>query len=133
MPQLELPIRASPSPAAAAINSAFESQGEQEHTDMFPASVYRSSRRASSRRPERTATFQHNDDLMGPIVGHLARPTTPSRGTSGLGLRDYSPMAASFAGISRKQARSESIGLDEKRLSQRTSLELAAQMFDGPA
>jgi len=127
-----------PSPAAAAMNSAFGSQDEDDCADLFPARLYRTPTRSSTRatsiaQPERTASFQNNEVLLGPIVGRLARPNLPTRGTSGLGLRDYSPMAASFAGITRRQTGSKATGVDARRLSQRSNGELAAQMFDGPA
>ncbi|KAK4950746.1 hypothetical protein LTR10_010739 [Elasticomyces elasticus] len=123
------------SPVAAAMNSAFGSQEDDDSTiSMFPSHLYRNSRRASTRSPSfapprRTTTIRHSDDQLGPVVGQLARTNTP---TKGVGSSEYSPMAAGFARINRAEVRSEGV-VDERRMSQRGSMELAARMFDGPA
>ncbi|KAK5682232.1 hypothetical protein LTS10_005358 [Elasticomyces elasticus] len=120
---------------AAAMNSAFGSQEDDEYTiSMFPSHLYRNSRRASTRSPSfdpprRTTTIRHSDDQLGPVVGQLAHTNTPTKSAGG---SDYSPMAAGFARINRAEVRSEA-AIDERRMSQRGTMELAARMFDGPA
>ncbi|KAK5720376.1 hypothetical protein LTR17_015093 [Elasticomyces elasticus] len=123
------------SPVAVAMNSAFGSQEDDDYTiSMFPSHLYRNSGRASTRSPSfvpprRTTTIRHSDDQLGPVDGQLARTNTPTKSGGG---SEYSPVAAGFARINEAEARSESV-VDERRMSQQGSMELAARMFDGPA
>jgi len=100
------------SPAGIALHTGPSSQGESKHGHVLPAHLYPSpgeipTTAVSTLRPGRTSTIQHSEDHIGPIVGRVARPAMPTRGTSGLGLQDYPPMAASLTRISRGNIRNE--------------------------
>ncbi|KAK0251432.1 hypothetical protein B0A54_09362 [Friedmanniomyces endolithicus] len=100
------------SPAGIAWNTGPISHGESKHGHVLPAHLYPSpggipTTAVSTLRPGRTSTIQHSEDHIGSIVSRLARPAMPIRGTSGLGLQDYPPMATSLTRISRGNMRNE--------------------------
>ncbi|KAK3075782.1 hypothetical protein LTR53_000607 [Teratosphaeriaceae sp. CCFEE 6253] len=133
-PQLDIAGPLSPAPPAPpALHSDVLVDGGRGLANPSPAQMHRGALAigASPVRPEATAISQHSGVSRETVARHT-RPSTLSRGTSGLGLQDYSPMAASFARMSRKEVRTERL-IDERRLSQHCSLDLAARMFDGPA
>jgi hypothetical protein len=92
---ITLPYRFQRSPASEALQSAFSS--EEEESEIFPPSIYRTSSRqilrkasrqdsgtgmtASGTPAERTTTIRHSQDGTGPVVGNMQRPATP--GSSG--------------------------------------------------
>lgn len=127
--------------AAVTLSSALSSN--EEHPDIFPASFYRTSSRvrrdySPSSMPivpvPRTSTIRHSQDHVGPVVGQLARPSTPVDGNGAMATRDYSPMAAGFARLSRKEARHHTQNDAGRRVgSERGSLDIHARLFDGPA
>ncbi|KAK4561470.1 hypothetical protein LTR86_004788 [Recurvomyces mirabilis] len=125
-----------PSPAIAAITSAFTDEGPgRPEVSLFPSHLYQTPRRSSSHksesseRPQRTQTFQHSEDHIGPIG-----PITPRAGSSSPVEQTYSPLGAGFARMNQRgTTREQREMVNEKRLSQRESLDLAVRMFDGPA
>ncbi|KAK3676876.1 hypothetical protein LTR78_003080 [Recurvomyces mirabilis] len=130
-----------PSPAIAAITSAFTDEGRgRPEVSLFPSHLYQAPRRPSSRKSEssersqRTHTFRHSEDHVGPIVSQLQGPITPRVGSSSPIEQAYSPLGAGFARMNQRgTTREQREMVNEKRLSQRGSLDLAVRMFDGPA
>jgi hypothetical protein len=132
------------SPASATINSVLAPDSpddlENDHAEIFLPHIYRTSKRRNSPaaaqslpRPTRTSTIRHSDDQSGPVVEQLRAGTaSPVAGAGSSPDRAYSPMAAGFASIKRRETREQELA-EEKRMSQRGSFELAARMFDGPA
>jgi len=110
-------------------NNAFTSQ--EEHPGIFPDSFYTSRvRRTSSRGSPSTSPMERTSSTItprvDPVVESLARASTlPEAGVSGSAVRDYSPMAAGFARLSRKEVRHAS------PRNERGALDLHARMFDG--
>jgi len=123
------------SSASSALNSVFTCDEEQ--PDIWPASFYRSpsnrSRTSSSSgsvSPDapaaKVSNSKHGQDRLA-----TTRPATPDAGNGGASVREYSPMAAGFARLSRKDP---SYGDGGRRSrSERSSVDLHARMFDGPA
>lgn len=135
------------SPASAAVNSAFGSASRRpDHHDVFPPHFcHQPNRRASSKSsgttsspsqsPARKSSIKHGDDALSLMMGRLGvSDLVPLPATGVSPAKDYSPMAAGFASIRRSRSKSQRDAvMEEKRLSQRGSLELAARMFEGAA
>ncbi|KXL48098.1 hypothetical protein M433DRAFT_505823 [Acidomyces richmondensis BFW] len=124
-----------PSAASSALDSAFACDEEQ--PNIWPASFYRSpsnrSRTSSSRgsiSPDapaaKVSNSMHSQDRLA-----TTRPATPDAGIGGASVREYSPIAAGFARLSRKDPLYGD-GARRSR-SERSSVDLHARMFDGPA
>ncbi len=100
------------SPVGTGLHNGPISQVESRHSHILPAHLHPSPRgvpttAVSTVQSGRTSTIQHSEDHIGPIVGRLARPAMPTRGTSGLGLQDYPPLGANLTRMSRGNMRSE--------------------------
>jgi hypothetical protein len=134
------------SSTVSALNSALSPSSptdqDHDHMDIFPSHFYRTSERRSSStqpralpRPAHATTIRHSEDHVRPTVGHLIADSSSSAtgtGTSTPVSREYSPMAAGFAGMRRREIRDQELE-EKKRMSQRGSFELAAMMFEGSA
>ncbi|WPH05040.1 Hypothetical protein R9X50_00793900 [Acrodontium crateriforme] len=141
--------------AITAINSAFSytedsSEGEEEEEDtanIFPSSFYRQPHRTATHRPtsprdsmsstpagRATPTLQSQDSASSrsSSEGDLRRQPTPENPSIQSANRAYSPMAAGFARLSRKETFS-TVPPSTQYGSRGRSLDLDARMFSGAA
>jgi len=142
---LPLRPRSRDSSASAAINSAFSS--EDDHADIFPLSIYQrhtsKPRRASPRGSMSTSspttaersTIRRSNDLARPTASLLPRPSTPDSIIDR--PREYSPMAAGFARLSRKPSPAVGPGVAAEMMGRGrderpSSFDMQRRMFDGP-
>ena len=131
--------------ASAALNDTFASDNGQSLS--FQRTFYRIPSRPLSRPhrtdsglsdspspTERTTISRQDSGPVTPTADDLRRPVTPDVASR---ERSYSPMAAPFARLSRKETHEVSPTTPERRSrlsnSWGSSLELEARMFDGPA
>ena len=119
--------------ASAALSTAFAS--EEEQPSLFPAHFYRTPDRSRSRpktSPQRSSDSPASMERTGPHrdSGEYNRPIS---GFFEARDRSYSPMAAGFARLSIKDRHLAPPEWRGRPSSPRSTIELSARMFDGPA